>query len=369
LKKIFSFCAIFITALIVLFPQISSQYAKASAETCFNVLIPSIFPFIVCVKLISALGIADRFAKQAGKIMLPLFKINGNGSLPLIMGMLSGYPMGIMMCSQLYSQKKISKNEALRLTMFTNNSGPLFIISAVGIGLFYNVHIGIILYISHILAALTVGFLCRFFAEDNSSPAENTLIQKTSVVSVIPESLTAMLTLCGYVIFFSVILGLFEHIKIISALQNFLMLFHVKKQDAALMAKGIFEITAAVFQTPGASLPCISALISLGGISVFFQSLSFCRQASLSIKPYIFGKFLCGGFSALYTYISLKLFPINTAVFSALSPGKIEAYSFYFFAFSLFCALFLVALMLFSKLPQGGKSVCPEKQNSTRILS
>ena len=45
---------------------------------------------------------------------------------------------------------------------FTNNSGPLFIIGTVGISLFGNQTIGIILLITHILACITVGVLFGF---------------------------------------------------------------------------------------------------------------------------------------------------------------------------------------------------------------
>ena len=50
-----------------------------------------------------------------------------------------------------------TKEEAERLITFTNNSGPLFILGTVGITLFYDTSIGILLLFTHILAAITVG--------------------------------------------------------------------------------------------------------------------------------------------------------------------------------------------------------------------
>lgn len=51
------------------------------------------------------------------------------------------------------------QNEAERMLAFTNNSGPLFIIGTVGILLFGNTSIGILLFITHLLSSITVGLI------------------------------------------------------------------------------------------------------------------------------------------------------------------------------------------------------------------
>ena len=65
--------------------------------------------------------------------------------------------------SSFKSQGICTNEEAERLIAFTNNSGPLFIIGTVGIGLFKDTNTGILLFITHILACLTVGFLFRWW--------------------------------------------------------------------------------------------------------------------------------------------------------------------------------------------------------------
>jgi nucleoside recognition membrane protein YjiH len=55
----------------------------------------------------------------------------GESAICLILGTLSGYPMGAKLACNLKDNNICTKYEAERLLAFTNNSGPLFIISTV----------------------------------------------------------------------------------------------------------------------------------------------------------------------------------------------------------------------------------------------
>lgn len=365
MKTFFSICTVFVTFLIALFPSVSSKCAQDAVNLCINVLIPSLFPFIVCANLLMSLGITEKMARFFSKFTLFLFKINGCCAFPFVMGLISGYPVGMMTCCKLYSQKKLSLNEANRLMMFVNNSGPIFIISAVGLGVFSNINIGIILYISHIAAAFSVGILSRFFSDDKPSAATLTS-SHSSPSNAVPESISSILTLCGYVIFFSVITGLLEKINILSSLSRLLSFTNLQKGDISLLSRGIFEITSALFSSEGASAEIAAFIISAGGISVLFQSMYFCRKSGLSVKPYIAGKILCGGFAALYCNLLLRLSPASVSVFSQTAENKLSLYMPYLFIFSLICAVFL---FIFLRWLQVGKSAFPEKQNLTRTRS
>ena len=80
----------------------------------------------------------------------------------LLCGIISGYPVGAKIVTKFREEGICTKAEAERLLAFTNNSGPLFIIGTVGISLFGNTTIGILLFITHLLACITVGILFRF---------------------------------------------------------------------------------------------------------------------------------------------------------------------------------------------------------------
>jgi sporulation integral membrane protein YlbJ len=100
--------------------------------------------------------------------MRPLFNVPGCGAFAVALGISSGYPVGAKISNELYESDECTKIEAERLLAFTNTSGPLFIISAVGNGMFGNQQIGILLLVTHFLASLAVGILFRKYKYKDS---------------------------------------------------------------------------------------------------------------------------------------------------------------------------------------------------------
>jgi len=95
------------------------------------------------------------------------------GIAALILGIISGYPVGAKTVANLKENGLCSDIEAERLIAFTNNSGPLFIIGTVGLGIFLDVKIGFLLLLIHILASLTVGFIFRFWKINSKVSIKN----------------------------------------------------------------------------------------------------------------------------------------------------------------------------------------------------
>lgn len=76
----------------------------------------------------------------------------GIGAYAFIMGIISGYPVGAKIVTEFRKNGNCSRAEAERLLAFTNNSGPLFIIGTVGVSMFGNTLIRIIIvYNSYII--------------------------------------------------------------------------------------------------------------------------------------------------------------------------------------------------------------------------
>ncbi len=113
--------------------------------------------------------------KALNKFMRPIFNVPGEGAFAFIMGIISGYPIGAKIVTNFRENDICTKEEGERLVAFTNNSGPLFIIGTVGISLFFDTRTGILLFISHILACISVGIVFRFWKK-NTERRQNTLI-------------------------------------------------------------------------------------------------------------------------------------------------------------------------------------------------
>lgn len=128
-----------------------------------NNVIPSLFPFFIATELLGYTNIIPKIGKLLNPIMKPIFNVPGCGAYAMLMGIISGYPIGAKIVTNFRESGMCSKEECERLLAFTNNSGPLFIIGTVGISLFCNSLIGVLLFITHLLACLTVGFIFRFW--------------------------------------------------------------------------------------------------------------------------------------------------------------------------------------------------------------
>lgn len=333
---------------IAIFPDISLAAAREALVMCSNIVVPSLFPFFVCSNLLIALGISEYLSKGFGRFMRPVFKIGGSGALALFLGLLSGYPCGAATTCRLYSEGSLTKNEAERLLAFSNNSGPLFIISAVGIGIYHSQAVGLILYISHVAGALLTGVFLRFFADGAERKPHFSAAQKTSVLTAVGDSVISIITLCGYIVFFAVILSILKRTFVISLFEKALLLVGVNEADSALLSSGFFEITSGINASHSVNLPYVSLILSLGGLSVFLQTYSFVHKCALSVKPYIFGKLLSGGFSAICTKILLYFFPIATATFSPLSAEGVKLFLNYF-SYSLTAFFIFLIFYLFCK--------------------
>ena len=217
---------------------------------------------------------------------------------------------------------------------FTNNSGPLFIVATVGISLFNNTIIGVLLLITHILSSITVGFLFRFWKNKNNSIHKQTFFYKQDFKQLsfsnlgeilnnsIISSIKTVLIICGFVVLFSVVLSILNNsniIKIVSKIIHpFLIFLNIKDISFANgIISGLIELTNGVLII--SNIPCkqistniiiCAFLLGFGGLSVLFQVYSIISKSSISIKPYLIGKLLHGVLAGIYTYFFIVLIPI-----------------------------------------------------------
>jgi sporulation integral membrane protein YlbJ len=161
--------------------------------------------------------------------MRPLFNVPGEGAFALVLGIISGYPIGAKTVANLKENGICSDVEAERLISFTNNSGPLFVIGTVGISIFLDVKIGFLLLLAHILAALTVGFIFRFWKRNyklstikTNTVKSNEYNNKVSFYNLgeilyksIFNSIISVVMIGGFIVLFSVIVSMLSNSKII----------------------------------------------------------------------------------------------------------------------------------------------------------
>ena len=141
---------------------------------------------------------------------------------------------------QLYKQKLCTKTEAERLLAFCNNSGPLFIIGAVGTGLYHSPKVGIMLYASHILSALTIGLLFRFYKPKGKKSENKSYIAPVFAAEnfsqliglVIKDSISSIAMVCGFIVFFSVFITIIQAFSLLKMLTWLFMHIGITSEGA-----------------------------------------------------------------------------------------------------------------------------------------
>ena len=335
LKNLFiPFCICLFTLFLLIFSNTNLISAKNGLKLWANSVVPSLLPFFIATELLGYTNIVSFLGKLLNKLMRPIFNVPGEGAFPFIMGVISGYPVGAKIVSNLRLHGKLTNIEAERLIAYSNNSGPLFIIGTVGIGLFKNTSIGILLFITHVLAGLSVGYVFRWWKSGSikrfeTKPNKPLLSQKTVNLSNLGEVLSnsimsainSILLIGGFIVLFSVIISILESSGILNVFSNLLIpilsVFKISTSFANGIASGILELTNGVCkiaQIPNKSISTniitCSFLLGFGGISVSLQILSIISKAKISIKPYLIGKLLQGSLAAVYTYLFICYIPI-----------------------------------------------------------
>ena len=177
-RNFLSLLFLFFTISILIFSKTNLPAIKSGLSLWANSVIPSLFPFFVATELLMHTNLFYKLGNYFNIFMKPIFNIRGEGALAFIMGIVSGYPVGAKIASNFRKNNICTKNECERLLSFTNNSGPLFIIGTVGILMYRNTMIGILLFITHILSSLSVGFLFRFWKKNEIISEKNVYKQK-----------------------------------------------------------------------------------------------------------------------------------------------------------------------------------------------
>lgn len=333
IKKLFiPTCICMFTIFLLVFSSSNLSSAKTGLTIWANSVVPSLLPFFIATELLAYTDIISVLGKLLTRFMKPIFNVPGEGAFPFIMGIISGYPMGAKIISNFKKQGICTNEEAERLLAFTNNSGPLFIIGTVGIGLFKDTNTGILLFLTHILACLTVGFIFRWwkferkkrsnFLQESSinTPSKVCLSNLGEVLaSSIMSAINTIFLVGGFIVLFSVIISILENSGFLDILTNFLSpifsAFGIPISYADGILTGLLELTNGVCNVASIPNKSISTniiicafLLGFGGISITLQILSITSRAKISIKPYLIGKLLQGAFAALYTYIFLNTF-------------------------------------------------------------
>jgi sporulation integral membrane protein YlbJ len=309
------FVLLFLIAML-LFPAASFQGASSGLLLWFHNVLPNLLPFIIISNLIIRLNITQKLSKVFYPVLGRLLHISCEGCYPIVIGFLSGIPMGAKSTADLIAENRIHKKEGQFLFSMCNNASPMFIIGYIAITQLKLPHIKYalfgIIYGSAILSALIYRFFSNSFSKKDTnssiSPVTSNNIKSSSkrftfdiLDSSIMNGFEIVTKIGGYIILFSI---LAQIIKEIGPDNGFFKAFFM----------GIFEITTGINQVCNTNadintkIVLVSVLTSFGGFSGVAQTKSVLGDSRLSMNSYIMVKLISAAISLLLALLYVRYF-------------------------------------------------------------
>ncbi len=299
-----------------MFSSSAIEGAGVGLELCLRVIIPTLLPFFMLSNLLCSLGLPSYLNRLTEPFSRKLFGVGGNGMTAFLLAITGGYPLGASSVAEMYKSKIISKNEAVKLLRFCNNTGPAFIIGMAGAGIFHSPAVGIMLYIVHVFSAVLVGMiLCK---GEEKSTRQNITVSAMKISPAITYAMqravssTAMIS--GFIIFFSMLTTVMQEMGVFTILVGFLTeKTGLSIGQSSSLVLGIMELGSGIANLDGLpadaeNIALASFILGWGGISVHFQTAAVLADTDLHFGGSVFGKFIHGIFSAVGAYFGAMIF-------------------------------------------------------------
>ena len=290
LRKTFLSIIILISfAFFALYPSVLISSVSNSLILWYKGVFPTLFPFAMGISMLGETGFAEYLGKKLDFLVRVIFKVNGCGAFPLIMGLLAGYPTGAKITADLYAKKLITKEEAQCIMSFCNNpTGYIMLFSTV----LSSIITGIIF--SHIYPHKISN--TAFMNKPRQSSAK-------SIGTVISDSIyTAahiLILIGGYIILFGIINSILKE-------TGFLTPFG---RNISLIISGLLEMTN------GINAVCLTDMytyekailstffLSFGGLAIQLQIAGFTGEIPINKTLFILSQIFKAFTAAIITAV------------------------------------------------------------------
>lgn len=256
--------------------DLARQGVLRGLATCYKVLIPSLFPFMIVAGLVMNTPMSRVISWLLRPLSRWVLRVSPQGGSVFAMSMIGGFPVGAKLVRAGYDGGQLPGDEARRLALYCIGAGPAFVVTGVGMGMFGSAAVGGLYYLCCVLSALILGALLSRLPGRRRGPAvapARAVVKakdfppfSAALVTAVSTAVTSMLSICGYVIAFSALLELVRRWLPLPA-------------HLTTLLSGLLEVTtgcAAASGLPGKLGLCAAAFfLGCTGLSVVCQVL-FC---------------------------------------------------------------------------------------------
>ncbi len=275
------------------------------------VVLPSLFPYFFITAVLSSLSVTGKLSALFAPATKKLFNTGGIVAYVFLISILSGYPIGAKMISDLKTRGLLSESESVRAAAFCSTSSPMFLIGSVGTIMFENIRFGVCLLSCHIISALLVGIAFSFYKRKDTPDEKIFSPQKTDNVlyDSVWSAITSVLFVGGLITIFYLFTEILSSVGILKPFIYVAELVLRDENAAEGLVFGIFECTKGLKMLSRGginflTLPLAAAMCGMGGLSVICQSFSYLKKAKIKTAPFLVAK-MC---AAVLNFIIALLF-------------------------------------------------------------
>ena len=283
-----------------------SESIVYSINVCINVIIPSMFIFMVISTYILSSGLYKVIFSPLYYILKKILKLDRELFSVFLLSLIGGYPIGIKLLNELISQNKNYSAIAEKSSGFLYCISPSFAITMLGLGLYGSVEAGMIIYLSNVISCFLTAVLCSRIYDLKLTDKNAITAAYGGITDAINSSSKTLLKICSIIVFFNSIITAFECVLNYSGLELPVIIKSILEISNILRINGI-SVT---------SLPFVSSLASFGGICVLIQCLSLVK-GRYSLKKFFLLRFFNAVVSFLITQIIINTTEISVPAFAA----------------------------------------------------
>lgn len=260
----------------------------------------SIFPFIILSDILYYFNY-DLFLKKIfGNIISKLFNVSKNASIIYILSILTSHPGNAIYIKGMLDNKTIDEEDATKILRATYFPSIAFVIGSIGIGIYHNIKIGIILYLITFLNNILIGVFLRGKKKCNDIEyvKQNKLTLQETLSNSISKGINTSYIILGNIIIFTILVNLLNHY------------LNINSTILAIIS-GMLEMTNGIFMIGNLNINLTykviltSFILNFSGLSIIFQTSSILSKYKINIKKILIVKLI---FSII---IFTSLFLIN----------------------------------------------------------
>lgn len=314
-----------VAAAVLAYPSFAAQGGAEGLRLCGQVVIPSLFPYMVLSSWLVNRNVFGGLGRALRKPLGFIFNMPPTAIAPLLIGWLCGYPTGVRAAAKEYEEGRLTKGQTERLMTFCACVSPQFSIAALGSSLMKSSYAGVCIYLGSLLSCITVGIAGGLVSRRWGREQEVTETKRSEggFFEAVADGSEGMLRICALTVFFAALTGIAEGSGLLKRLSFLLSAKSTVYGDGFWRAalKSFIELTGGAAEAAGVTggfLIC-AAGAGFGGVCVISQCIALSRTARkrLRVMPTLLSRVIHGVLTAVFSSLLLGLDRSATAVFSA----------------------------------------------------